>query len=534
MLSTTKGFVAIVAMGLAFGRSGAATRTFDSVEIFTSAPNTLPGMRQAFAQSRYELRDATLVDLIRTAWDIPSQNVTGGPQWMDTERFDIVAGTQPGASPDALRSMLQKVLEDRFGLSLHTHSGTDLAYTMTVGSTVLAHPASASDPTGCVLQSSAPLPNPQGFTQPAVTLVCNNTTAAAFAQALAGLREGSGYLFDYPVLDRTALTGTWNFRLTWTSRNAWHPDPVTTDGTTLFEALEKQLGLKLTFSRIPGTLVVVDSASEPKTLPRPRTPTRFATADIRADDAHASTLPCGHIDIQPGGRVLINMTLRSMILETQGTSGSHEFIGDTRFLDAPCWRVQAQSPVPDDAQPGWSGVLWNGVDIGSMRVMLRGLLEDRFKLATHTEQRPINGFALVAATPTLKTAEPSNRSGCEEGPGVNGSNPDWKDPRFANPLASRLVTCRNVTLEQFAQELNQLMPGVGGPLVDRSGLPGRYDITINFSPDTTITRGRPGIIPFSEALKTQLGLELQPTRVPAPMLVIDHVEQQPLPATGPI
>jgi uncharacterized protein (TIGR03435 family) len=176
---------------------------------------------------------------------------------------------------------------------------------------------------------------------------------------------------------------------------------------------------------------------------------------------------------------------------------------------------------------GWDGVLWNGVDIDAMRAMLRTLLEERFKLAVHTEDQPVSGFALVAANAVLRKAGASSRSGCEEGPGAKAREPNWQDPRFANPLAWRLVTCRNVTLSQFVLELNQLMPGVDGPMMDRTGLTGRYDITINFSPDTTATRARNGVIPFSQALVGQLGLRLQPTTVPTPVLVIDQVAQEP-------
>jgi len=520
---------AIVAMGLTLVTAAAAAQTFDTVHIFRSTSSTLPGMRAAFTQGSYELRDATLVDLIRAAWNVPSQNVTGGPQWLDTQRFDVVAKTRPAASEDQLHAMLQRLLEDRFGLSVHSQNVGELAYTMTVRPGMRIHRASPDDAPGCVLQSSARLPNPPGFTQPAVTLNCRNTTAAAFAAALAGLREASGYLFNYPVLDRTGLQGTWNFRLTWTSRNAWHPDPLTTDGTTLFDAMQKQLGMPLALSRVPGTVIVVDGAREPGTEASPPAPTRFDNADITPDDSNSTPPPCGHIDIQPGGRVLINMTLRSMLLETQGDSGSHDFVGDTRFLDTPCWRIRAQAPVADAALRGWSGVLWNGVDIGSLRVMLRALLNDRFRLVTHTGQRPVSGFALVAANPVLRKAAPSNRSGCEEGPGIKSWDPDWKDPRFANPLASRLVTCRNVTLSEFAQALNESMTGAGGPLMDGTGLPGRYDISINFSPDTTATRGRTGIVPFSQALTTQLGLQLQPTTVASSVLVIDRVEEAPTP-----
>jgi uncharacterized protein (TIGR03435 family) len=521
--------VAVVVLGLAWiqGVAAASPQEFDSADIRVSAPNTLPGMRRTFTRGRYELRDATVLDLIQAAWDVPTQNIDGGPAWLDTERFDVSASTRADASPDELKVMLRKLLADRFDLKLRSRSVAVFAYALTLGPRALFSRARGDDAPGCELKSSAQLPNPPGFTQPAVTLVCRNTSASAFARELPTLREASGYLFGYPVVDRTGLAGAWDFRLSWTSRNAWHPDPLTVDGTTISDALDKQLGLRLAPTRIPDVVMTVERVNTPATQSLPRAPVRFESAEIHADEPHAQALACGHIAIEPGGRVLLDMTVRQMILETQGDLNSHRIGGETSTIDAPCWQIQAQAPLRDDAVRGRDGALWNGVDIDAMRSMLRALLAERFKLSAHTEDQLLDGFALLAANPVLRSAAASNRSGCGEGPGANGTQPEWQDPRLANPLASRLVTCRNVTLGQFVRQLNQLMPGLEGPMMDRTGMTGRFDIQINFSPDTTATRGRSGVIPFSQALKQQLGLQLQPARVPAPVLVIDHIAEEP-------
>jgi uncharacterized protein (TIGR03435 family) len=165
--------------------------------------------------------------------------------------------------------------------------------------------------------------------------------------------------------------------------------------------------------------------------------------------------------------------------------------------------------------------------------MLRALLEDRFQLKAHTEERAVSGYALVPAKAKLRKADPSNRPGCKEGPG-----PDGKDPRLTNPLASRLVTCRNMTLAQFASELNKMGCGCG-PVVDATGVGGRYDLTVNFSPPTAFPKpgesaagpdaasDPTGAISIFEALPKQLGLRLQAREVPTPVLVIDHIDDKP-------
>jgi uncharacterized protein (TIGR03435 family) len=206
------------------------------------------------------------------------------------------------------------------------------------------------------------------------------------------------------------------------------------------------------------------------------------------------------------------MPLRELILETQGDFNTHRIISGPKYLDGSCWMILATAPAQENAPLGWNGPVWNGVDIGSLRTMLRSLLEDRFKLAVHTEDRPIPGYALVAAKPRLRKADPSNRPGCREGPGTEAAERNWKDPRRTNPQASRPG------------------PGTGGPVVDAAGIEGRYDLTVNFSPPSALANRRGGTewrdLDF-RSLEPQLGLKLQGREVPAPVLVIEHLEQNP-------
>ncbi len=246
----------------------------------------------------------------------------------------------------------------------------------------------------------------------------------------------------------------------------------------------------------------------------------------------------------------MNMTLKSLIVEAWGAALPPErIVGGPKDMDGTCFLVVAKAPVQEDAGRGWKGLgwngpIWNGVDIDSMRTMLRALLVDRFKLAVHSENRLVSGYALVASKPKLRKADPSNRPGCGEGPGTGGMGRGWKDPRIANPMASRLIVCRNMTLAQFAAELNRFFPG-SPPFTDATGIAGRYDMTVNFSPSSLLPGiGVPGIgvpsqggdavapepngaISFSEALNGQLGLKLQSRRAMAPVLVIDRVNALP-------
>jgi uncharacterized protein (TIGR03435 family) len=78
----------------------------------------------------------------------------------------------------------------------------------------------------------------------------------------------------------------------------------------------------------------------------------------------------------------------------------------------------------------------------------------------------------------MKKADPQSRTRCLEGGSL-----DAKDPRDSNPMISRLFTCQNVTMAQFAARLQRLAAGyIFSPVLDSTGLEGSYDFSLNFSP----------------------------------------------------
>ena len=502
---------------------------FASVDIHASPPNTILEMRSRFVRGLYELRNATLVDLIRTAWSVDADKVAGGPDWLDTNRFDAIAKAPAGSTPEALQAMLRNLLVDRFHLVARKDTRSLPAYVMTAGKRLQLKLADGSEESGCKIQQPGRL----------IVFECRNMTMAAFANQLPSVREASGYLFNYPVVDRTGLKDAFNYTVQWFPRIALRPSPLAADAVTIFDAFEQQLGLKLELSKILTPVVVVDSVNEKPTANSPEVteklpaPLEFEVASIKPDEPGDPT--CGSVAIRPGGRVRVNMTLKYLVVEAWGFLIAPDRIVDgPKFMDGTCFAVVAKAPVQEDAVAGWNGPVWNGVDVDSMRMMLRALLVDRFKLSAHQEDRLIPGYELVATKPKLRKADPSNRPGCKEGPGADG-----KDPRTTNPLVPRLITCRSMTLAQFAAELGKLFPELP-PVVDSTGIAGRYDMTINFSPSSVLASGGVqgaggdatasdpnGTISFTEALNQQLGLKLQSSKVMAPVLVIDHVNETP-------
>jgi uncharacterized protein (TIGR03435 family) len=142
-------------------------------------------------------------------------------------------------------------------------------------------------------------------------------------------------------------------------------------------------------------------------------------------------------------------------------------------------------------------------------------------------------------SPKLTKGDPTARTRCDEGPGPNG-----KDLRLGNPMINRMLFCQNVTLEQLGILLPNLAFGyIYYPVADGTGLEGSYDVTLAFSSvDRTLapppgsnnqqasgemTADPSGAVSLFDAFKNELGLKLEKEKRPMPVLVIDHIEEQP-------
>jgi uncharacterized protein (TIGR03435 family) len=527
----------------AFGQSSetpSSPTKFEIADVHAiSSTGQFPQVRGGLMHGgRYELRTASMVDLIAAAYGVPGENVVGGPSWLEADRFDVIAKAPPVTSPETIRLMLQALLADRFKLAVHNDTKSLPEFVMTVGKGRPKLKASdGSGQTGCQGQ-----PRPQDLPPgaiPPIVVSCHNLTMAAFAEQVHMM--AGGYLTN-PVVDKTGLEGAWDFDIKWTGRGQLAAAGV--DGISIFDAVDKQLGLKLELKPVPVPVIVVDSVNEkptdnPPGVTRslPPTPTEFEVADIQPS---LPGTPRGG-GFRPGGRIDIKaFPLKDLIMVAWDLNNDDMLVGAPKWLDSARFDLVAKAPgVEVTAGPS------NGptVDVDTLRQMLRNLLTDRFKLATHTEERLVSAYTLRAVKPKLAKADPSNRTGFKEGPGADG-----KDPRNTNPALSRLVSCRNMTMAQFAEQLQNIASGyIHSSVVDATGLQGAWDFTLSFSPAGLINRGGgrggdagpppaggtiaasdpSGGLSLFDAVEKQLGLKLEMQKRPLPVLVIDHLEQKP-------
>jgi uncharacterized protein (TIGR03435 family) len=194
--------------------------------------------------------------MIAAAYDVNPNAVTGGPGWMDSDRFDVVAKAKPEATETELRAMLKTLLVERFKLAAHVEEKVTSTYALVIakGGPKLKE----STPSKPADQRCRPVDGPAEQFH----LLCEHITMADLAKGLPGMAPR---YITMPVIDKTGLSGPRAFQLDWTPMAAPEgrgggdgPTIETAGGLTVFDALVK-VGLKLERAKLPVPLVVVDS-----------------------------------------------------------------------------------------------------------------------------------------------------------------------------------------------------------------------------------------------------------------------------------
>lgn len=469
---------------------------------------------------RFVVHQATPLDLISAAYHTKQEDIKGGAPGLTFDRYEIVAKIPPGASTSDTSVMLQSLLADRYKLVIEPRTEPRPAYLLKVGKGKRKMKL-AADPSANANCQFQPLP-PNTPGSAAVTLRCSNMTMDEFAQQLG--RFGSAYL-NYRVVNVTELKGAWDFDL----RFSWQPEAP--EAITIFDAVDR-LGLELEPGTTPRQVIGIKSMAETPTpnvadikkLLSPLPPPTFEVAVIRPHDNGSNP----HMRSNSSDRVAISMTLLNLIGEAWGISTKMVFAAPA-FADRQIWDITAKVPTLDTPPSGARAP----TDPDQYRLMLRALLEERFGLKVHIENRLVDAYTLLAVSPKLKKADPANRASCTSKP-----NPGEKNPRTANPLLTMYMHCDNVTVDEFARELQTYSADIiKTPVLNATGIEGRYDIRLSFSggqttespPATESPASDPTGVPISlhGAMKQQLGLKLQLQKRQVAVLVIDHLQEKP-------
>ena len=537
-----RAFAAVGIVALLSGPALAAQSTeaprFDAADIHIRAHsnNPAPFMSGGVLRAgRYDLRNATMLDLIATAYAVTdSDTILGGPNWLERDRFDIAAKAPNGTSPDTLKLMMQQLLAERFKLAIHKDMRPMSGFALTVGKGGKPKMKEAiGEGGGCQGVPQAPQPN----VVPLNIITCKGMTLELFAQQIRGM---AGVYITGPVTDLTGLKGYWDFDLKWTGR-ALLPR-AGSDGITFFDAVDQQLGLKLDQQRVSAPVLVVDSVNQKPmdnpsgvaaSIPVPP-PMEFDVAEIKLSPPDAPTT----IRLLPGGRIDAQGVTMKMLMQV-----AWDITTDDLLSGAPKWFDETKYALVAKTSTAVSGPASNpNVDIDDLKAMLRALVTERFKLKAHYEDRPVTAYTLLVDKPRMAKADPAIRTGWKEGPA-----PDQKDQR--NAILARMVTAKNMTMAQFAEDLQRMANGyIRVPVEDATHLDGAYDFTLTFTPIGLLNggpgggrggdaSGAPGVagaaldpsggLSLFDAVNKQLGLKLEMRKRSMPVLVIEQIEEKP-------
>lgn len=246
--------------GWAESQAGGSRAKFDAFEVATVKRTQLDQTGRFIKMEnphRFVERAYTLKLLIAAAYDLNAKTISGGPAWVDSERYDIVAVTPGEVQPnhDEQMAMLRALLAERFQLRFHREGKEFAVYALEVakGGPKLKLTATPERPT-----TIGP-----GIVYPQrVVLPARNAGMSDLASLL------QRAIVDRPVVDRTGLTGRYDFDLEWAPDDSqFGGDVPAAQGSAasppLFTAMQQELGLRLEAARLTIAALVVESAERP-------------------------------------------------------------------------------------------------------------------------------------------------------------------------------------------------------------------------------------------------------------------------------
>jgi uncharacterized protein (TIGR03435 family) len=485
-------------------------QTFEFADIHPSAPTSQPYLQAGFIHGRYEVRNATMVDLIDLAYEVQSGSVYGGPNWVALDRFDIIAKAPPNSTYADRLPMLKALLAERFKLVVHDDQQPLDVFTLTMAKRNPNLKEAEGDNQGEGV-CQPPKPAPAG---PYTVLDCRHMSMDSFARQFRQYAQVA-----HRIVDVTGLKGTYDFTIKWSARAPGNGD----DSSAYIpfpEAAEKQLGLKLTAEKRPSPVIAIDSANRTPTpndadvlAKLPQAPTEFEVAEIKPSGPDQQMRG----GVRPGGRLDLQGYSLMRMIEFAWETEAFMVMGAPKWVETEGYDVMAKAATGADPPP-----------ISALRAMLRALLVERFKLVVHNEEQPLPVWTVTVGKKGVKLneADPAERIACFTGPGQTGTG--------SATLPAIVYTCQNTTMAQFAENMHRVAGGyVDRPAVDMTGLKGAYDFVLTWTPKGAVGGSGPaagdaaptGGITFFEAVE-KLGLHLESgQKHPMQVLVVDRAEK---------
>jgi uncharacterized protein (TIGR03435 family) len=241
-------------------------------------------------------------------------------------------------------------------------------------------------------------------------------------------------------------------------------------------------------NRLLFVAIVLLSATLPAQTPA------FDAVSIRTNTSGSFS---GGVGPTPGGGIrATNASLQGMILWAYQLNGL-ELIGGPQWLDQDRFDIVATA----SGEPDYQRTL----------AMTRAMIEERFQLKLRKEMRRLPVYALTVARPDGRL-----------GPSLRPSAVDCVTAWCGSKISGGVVDSTAVTMADFAKTHADR---VGRIIVDRTGLNGKYDVTLRYNPDPGGPRSTPDFPAFFTAVEEQLGLTLTPQNVDVDVFVVVGVQK---------
>jgi uncharacterized protein (TIGR03435 family) len=225
-----------------------ADMSFEAASVKATQADVGPRDPMHVDGGRVTLNSMSLKSLIQMAYNLPDWKIDGANGWVDTNRYDVAAKFPEGADQKQLPEMLRTLLRERFALQMETKSKSMKVYGLTPikGGAKLKPSTQATtwDGHGGV----------NGGMRPG-HLVFPDMTIGGLAEVLS-TRLGK------PVIDQTNITGKYAIDLKWSAKEM-DANSASTDGPSIFTALEEQLGLTLRTTTAPVEVLAIRHAAPP-------------------------------------------------------------------------------------------------------------------------------------------------------------------------------------------------------------------------------------------------------------------------------
>ena len=270
--------ITVIRIGVLSGTSAFAQlpARFEAASIKPNNDAVQP-LRLGATAGRFTAENVTLGRLIQMAFGVRDVQIAGGPAWINSSGFDVVAKAADNRTIAIGGGngipMLQSLLEERFMLKVHRETREQDVYKLTIAKNGPKMPQTKGGCAAVNLNNPAPPLAPDQASLPAcgvtsgvndrghlniIGMSIENVSGAPFPS----LKQRLSQIVGRPVIDNTGLTGVFDVHLVWNPEDIAVPSDLAA-GPSLFTALQDQLGLKLEAAKGPIEMLIIDHVEMP-------------------------------------------------------------------------------------------------------------------------------------------------------------------------------------------------------------------------------------------------------------------------------